>query len=92
MAGTAFERSHTPLHKWFYALFLFTTVPGGVSAKELQRQLGVTYKTAWRIAREIRQHMAHDEGGGGGSGGSGVAARLSGPLHAPAADWLRGRA
>ena len=47
---------------WFYAIFLFTTSRHGVSAKELQRQLGVTYKTAWRIAARIREHMATVDG------------------------------
>ena len=56
--GTPMERSRTPLHKWFYAMYLFSTTQHGVSAKELQRQLDVTYKTAWRIAHEIRKYMA----------------------------------
>ena len=62
MAGTPFERSRTPLQKWFYALYLFTTTRHGVAAKELQRQLGVTYKTAWRMAHEIRKYMAKVDG------------------------------
>lgn len=62
MVGTPFERSHTPLQKWFYAMYLFTTSRHGVSAKELQRQLGVTYKTAWRIGHEIRKYMGHVDG------------------------------
>lgn len=62
MAGTPFTRSHMPLQKWFYAMYLFTTSRHGVSAKELQRQLGVTYKTAWRIAHEIRKYMAEVDG------------------------------
>ncbi len=56
--GTPFEKSRTSLTKWFYAMYLFTTSRHGVPAKELERQLGVTYKTAWRIAHIIRQHMA----------------------------------
>jgi len=55
MVDTAFEDSHVPLQKWFYALYLFTTSLSGVSAKEIQRQLSVTYKTAWRMARKIRK-------------------------------------
>ncbi|MCH8197015.1 MAG: IS1595 family transposase [Proteobacteria bacterium] len=62
MAGTPFARSRTPLQKWFYAMFLFTTTRNGVAAKELQRQLGVTYKTAWRIGHEIRKYMAWVDG------------------------------
>jgi hypothetical protein len=56
-AGTPFERTRTPLQLWFYAIYLFTTTRHGVPAKELQRQLGVTYKTAWRIAHTIRQYI-----------------------------------
>jgi len=56
--GTLFENSRTPLQLWFYAMYLFTTSRHGVSAKELQRQLGVTYKCAFRIGHQIRQHMA----------------------------------
>jgi transposase-like protein len=62
MAGTPFERSHTPLQKWFYAMYLFTTTRNGVAAKELQRQLGVTYKTAWRMGHEIRKYMGWVDG------------------------------
>lgn len=68
MAGTPFERSTTPLQKWFYAIYLFTTSRHGVPAKELQRQLGVTYKTAWRIGHEIRKYMGKIDGDSGLSG------------------------
>ena len=60
--GTPFEQTRTPLQLWFYAIFLFTTTRNGVAAKELERQLGVTYKTAWRMADKIRQHMATVDG------------------------------
>lgn len=56
--GTPFAKTRTPLQLWFYAIHLFTTTRHGVSGKELERQLGVTYKTAWRMADEIRKHMA----------------------------------
>ena len=62
MVGTPFAKSRTPLQKWFYAMFLFTTTRHGVPAKELQRQLGVTYKTAWRMGHEIRKFMADTDG------------------------------
>lgn len=62
MVGSIFEKSRTPLQLWFYAIFLFTTTRNGVAAKELQRQLGVTYKTAWRMADRIRKHMADVDG------------------------------
>ena len=58
-AETPFEKSRTPLQKWFYAMFLFTTTRHGVPAKELGRQLGVTYKTAWRMALIIRELMGN---------------------------------
>src|SRR5580658_8281921 len=60
--GTPFEDSRTPLQLWFYAIYLFTTSRHGVPAKELERQLGVTYKTAWRMAHLIRQHMEYVDG------------------------------
>ena len=54
MVGAELAKSRTPLQKWFYAMYLFTTTRHGVAAKELQRQLGVTYKTAWRMGHELR--------------------------------------
>jgi transposase len=60
--GTPFAKTRTPLQLWFYAIFLFTTTRNGVAAKELERQLGVTYKTAWRMADLIRAHMASVDG------------------------------
>ncbi len=56
--NTIFEKSDTDLYKWFYALYMFSTCKNGVSAKELQTKLGVTYKTAWRIAHQIRKLFA----------------------------------
>lgn len=54
LAGTIFHKSDTSLKSWFYAIFLFANSKNGVSGKELERQLGVTYKTAWRMAKQIR--------------------------------------
>lgn len=62
VAGTIFEKSSTPLTLWFYAIYLFSASRNGVAAKELQRQLGVTYKTAWRMAKQIRSLMSRDGG------------------------------
>jgi transposase len=59
---TPFENSRTSLQLWFYAIYLFTTTRSGVSAKELERQLGVTYKCAWRMGHEIRKHMGFVDG------------------------------
>jgi transposase len=52
---TIFEDSRTPLQVWFYAIYLFVATRHGVSGKELERTLGVTYKTAWRIGQQIRK-------------------------------------
>jgi transposase len=56
-AGTIFQDSRTPLQTWFYAIYLFIATRHGVSGKELQRTLGVTYKTAYRIGMQIRDLM-----------------------------------
>jgi transposase-like protein len=57
-AGTPFDRTRTSLRDWFYVMFLFTTTRNGVAAKRVQREIGVTYKTAWRMCHEIRKYMA----------------------------------
>ena len=61
-AGTIFEDSRTPLQSWFYAIYLFVVTRHGVSGKELQRTLGVTYKTAWRMGQQIRSLMSKADG------------------------------
>lgn len=60
LAGTIFEKSSTPLHLWFYACYLMTSTRCGVSAKHLERELGVTYKTAWRMFNKIRVQVMAD--------------------------------
>jgi len=69
-AGTIFHKSRTNLTKWFFAMYLMTSTRHGVAAKELERQLGVTYKCAWRMAHELRKLMASADFGGplGGDG------------------------
>lgn len=70
--GTVFERSKIPLHKWLYATHLFASSKKGVSAHQIHRSLGVTYKTAWFMMHRIRkaaEPMPGDMpklGGGGG--------------------------
>lgn len=59
-AGTVFHKSSTKLSLWFYAIHLFAASKNGVSAKELQRQLGVTYKCAYRIGQQIRALMVEE--------------------------------
>jgi transposase len=54
-ANTILHDTRTPLVSWFYAMWLFCTTRHGVSGKELQRQLGVTYKTAYRMGMQIRK-------------------------------------
>jgi len=56
-AGTIFHKSPTPLRSWFYAMFLMSATRCGISAKQLERELGVTYKTAWRMFKQIRSLM-----------------------------------
>jgi transposase len=61
-AGTIFHKSSTSLHLWYYAIWIITSTRCGVSAKQLERELGVTYKTAWRMFNLIRNKlMAQDD-------------------------------
>lgn len=62
-AGTIFHKSSTSLHLWFYAMYLMTSTRCGISAKQLERELGVTYKTAWRMAHLIRTQLMSQDGG-----------------------------
>jgi len=57
LAGTIFHKSATPLRYWFHAMFLMASTRCGISAKQLERELGVTYKTAWRMFKLIRSLM-----------------------------------
>ncbi len=68
--GTIFERSHIPLHKWLLALELMASSKKGISAHQLHRMLGVTYKSAWFMAHRIREAMKPADGEGplGGPG------------------------
>lgn len=60
MAGTIFEKSSTPLTLWFYVIYLMAQTRGGISAKQIERETGVTYKTAWRMCKEIRHCLDED--------------------------------
>lgn len=59
-ANTIFHKSSTPLTLWFYAVYLMASTRAGISAKQLERELGVTYKTAWRMFHQIRKMMGDD--------------------------------
>lgn len=61
-AGTPFHKTRTSLRDWFYVMFLFTTTRNGVAAKRVQREIGVTYKTAWRMCHLIRHYMGYVDG------------------------------
>ncbi|MGD2134036.1 MAG: IS1595 family transposase, partial [Maricaulaceae bacterium] len=66
--GTLFERSKIPLHKWLAATFLVSSSKKGISAHQIHRMLGVTYKTAWFMMHRIREAMRE---GGAPLGGDG---------------------
>ena len=55
--GSIMERSHVPLHKWLLAFHLLAASKKGMSAKQIERMLGVTYKTAWFLCHRIREAM-----------------------------------
>jgi transposase len=61
-AGTIFQQSSTSLHLWFYAMYLVTSTRCGISAKQLERSLGVSYRTAWRMLNKIRNELMKDDG------------------------------
>ena len=62
LSGTIFEKSTTPLRTWFFAMFLLIHTYGRISASKLQRELGVTYKTAWRIRKMLMRLMQQNNG------------------------------
>jgi transposase len=79
-AGTIFHKSATSLQLWFYVMYLMTSTRCGISAKHVEREIGVTYKTAWRMCNLIRNYlMAEDTG------------PLSGEVEADET-WVGGRA
>ncbi len=60
-ADTIFHKSPTPLSTWFYAVYLMASTRCGISAKQIQRETGVTYKTAWRMFKQIRSMLTDDK-------------------------------
>lgn len=69
--GTVFERSKIALNKWLLATYLLSSSKKGMSAHQLHRMLGVTYKTAWFMAHRIREAMAPAKGSASPLGGNG---------------------
>jgi transposase-like protein len=61
--GTIFERSSTSLHLWFYAMYLMASTRCGISAKQMEREIGVTYKQAHKMMKRIRTELMNDEDG-----------------------------
>lgn len=59
-AGTVFERSKVPLHKWLYAMYLLVTARKGISSMQLAKQIGVTQKTAWFMLQRLREACGND--------------------------------
>lgn len=59
-ADTIYHKSSTSLRSWFYAVYLISSTRCGISAKQLERELGVTYKTAWRMFKQIRSMLGQD--------------------------------
>lgn len=64
--GTIFERSHVPLHKWMFAIYLVVTARKGISSLQLSKELGVTQKTAWFMLQRIREACGNDDDSDGG--------------------------
>src|SRR5205814_1656432 len=60
-ADTIFHKSPTPLTTWFYAIYLMASTRCGISAKQIQRETGVTYKTAWRMFKQIRSLLSETD-------------------------------
>jgi transposase-like protein len=75
-ADTIYHKSPTPLRLWFYAVYLMASTRCGISAKQLQRETGVTYKTAWRMFKQIRSMLNENDG-----------APLSGKVEADETYW-----
>ena len=58
--GTIFERSHVPLHKWVYAMYLLVTARKGISSMQLAKEIGITQKSAWFVLQRLREACGSD--------------------------------
>jgi transposase-like protein len=63
--GTIFERSHIPLDKWLYAMYLISTARKGISSMQISKELGITQKSAWFMLQRIREACGNGTDGGG---------------------------
>jgi transposase len=88
-ADTIFHKSPTPLTTWFYAMYLMSATRCGISAKQIQRETGVTYKTAWRMFKQIRS-MLTDENSGP-IGGFGRKVEMDETYYGSRSEGTRGR-
>jgi len=88
-ADTIFHKSPTPLTTWFYAVYLMASTRCGISAKQIQRETGVTYKTAWRMFKQIRS-MLTDEASGP-IGGFGRKVEMDETYYGSRSEGKRGR-
>src|SRR5260370_2486374 len=59
--GTIFERSHVPLHKWLYAMYLLVTARKGISSLQLGKEIGITQKSAWFVLQRLREACGGDQ-------------------------------
>src|SRR5580700_5324832 len=59
--GTIFERSHVPLHKWVYAMYLLVTARKGISSMQLAKEIGITQKSAWFVLHRLREACGGDD-------------------------------
>ena len=88
-ADTIFHKSPTPLTTWFYAVYLMAQTRCGISAKQIQRETGVTYKTAWRMFKQIRSML--DDEKGGPIGGFGRKVEMDETYYGSRSEGTRGR-
>src|SRR5271170_6912326 len=59
--GTIFERSHIPLHKWLYAMYLLVTARKGISSLQLAKEIGITQKSSWFVLQRLREACGNDD-------------------------------
>ncbi len=88
-AGTIFHKSPTPLTTWFYAMYLMSATRCGISAKQIERETGVTYKTAWRMFKQIRSMLTDEKNGP--IGGFGRRVEMDETYYGSRAEGTRGR-